>query len=266
MTMKTDDVMFYYANTTIKFHDMFTHRVPSATNDTVHHSSTGRCSFVFPLAGQGYFTFENVRYKLMKGMVLHMHSTADIYMKPIGREGCHYAVMYYDVDEAIISDEPFVMAIDDYHTCQRTVERMAQAFTTPGNLSRVQTKAYFMQFISEMLMAHQRSKRIDREDAMSEALTFMRNYYQSGLTVTEVAERFDIERRRFAHLFERYTGINPSNYLIELRIQHAKELMRATDETIASIAEKVGYDDPFYFSRIFKKYTGKAPTVYRQCL
>ncbi len=266
MIMKTEEVMSYYAHTKIEFNDMFTHRVPATINGMVHHSSTGCCSFVFPLSGQGYFTFDNVRYKLMPGMVLHINNTADIDMKPIGSEGCHYAVIYYDVEETVIAHDPFVISIDDYTTCQRAVEQMMKAFTTPGNISRVQTKAYFMQFISEMLVAHQRSKHVDREDAMSEALAFMRQYYQSGLTVTEVAERFNIERRRFAHLFERYTGINPSNYLIELRIQHAKELMRATDETIASIAEKVGYDDPFYFSRIFKKYTGKAPTAYRQCL
>lgn len=266
MTMKTEEVMSYYAENTVQFFDMFTHNVTVEAKSLVHHNALGKCSFVFPLSGQGYFIFDNVRYKLTPGTVLHVDGSAPIEMKPLGSEPCHYAVIYYETEGTCISHDPFAIAIDDYDKCQKIVRKMAHTYATPGNISRVQTKAHFMQFISELLVAHQRSKKIDREDKMSEALAFMREYYHSGLTVTEVAERFNIERRRFAHLFERYTGINPSNYLIELRIQHAKELMRATDDTIAKIAEKVGYDDPFYFSRIFKKYTGKAPTVYRQCL
>ncbi len=64
----------------------------------------------------------------------------------------------------------------------------------------------------------------------------------------------------FRKLFKQETGVTPLEYLTTLRIEHAKGLLSSTSLTVRQIAAMVGYDDPYYFSRIFKKATGKSPS------
>ena len=66
-----------------------------------------------------------------------------------------------------------------------------------------------------------------------------------------------------AHLFKSQTGVSPIKYLITRRMEEAQHLLRETDLPIRAIAEKVGYDDPAYFSQIFKRTVGSSPLSYR---
>ena len=68
----------------------------------------------------------------------------------------------------------------------------------------------------------------------------------------------------FSLVFSQETGQTFKEYLTELRIQKAKELLRSTPERATDIAYQVGYNDPHYFSAAFKKKTGLSPTEYRQ--
>ena len=58
-------------------------------------------------------------------------------------------------------------------------------------------------------------------------------------------------------------GESPYKFLLNIRMTEAKYLLTETSIQIADIAKNVGYDDPYYFSRIFKKYTGQSPSAYR---
>ena len=57
--------------------------------------------------------------------------------------------------------------------------------------------------------------------------------------------------------------ITPMQYILSLRISAAKRYLDSTNKSIAEIASAVGYDNPLYFSRIFKKHTGYSPSEYK---
>ena len=63
-------------------------------------------------------------------------------------------------------------------------------------------------------------------------------------------------------LFKQETDETVINYLTEVRMDQAKSLLRRKDLRISSVGEEVGYTDPKYFSRIFKKFTGQTPSEY----
>jgi AraC-like DNA-binding protein len=67
----------------------------------------------------------------------------------------------------------------------------------------------------------------------------------------------------FSSLFKCATGYAPIQFFIRLRMQRACELLRETTLSIKEVADSLGYDDPFYFSRIFKSVNGVAPSYYR---
>jgi AraC-like DNA-binding protein len=68
----------------------------------------------------------------------------------------------------------------------------------------------------------------------------------------------------FFRCFNKATGASPMDWLRRERINQAKRLLSETDELIRVIAEQVGYRDPFYFSRDFRKLVGVSPRLYRK--
>ena len=72
-----------------------------------------------------------------------------------------------------------------------------------------------------------------------------------------------VNRSYLASSFKKATGYSPKEYLLSLRMERAKSLLEISDMTINGISNAIGYSDQLAFSRMFKKYTGISPTVYR---
>jgi len=68
----------------------------------------------------------------------------------------------------------------------------------------------------------------------------------------------------FSRLFKRILGISPQAHAIRVRIDRARQLLIESSLTISQIADALGYDDVFFFSRQFKARTGQTPGQYRQ--
>jgi len=92
----------------------------------------------------------------------------------------------------------------------------------------------------------------------------MATHLRLAKTVGELARRFGFSRSRFAALFRRQTGHPPSQYLESLRLAQARQLMDYTNQTLAQIADHVGFSCPFYLSHRFKKQFGLSPRGYRK--
>lgn len=87
--------------------------------------------------------------------------------------------------------------------------------------------------------------------------------FAKNKSIEEYAQMCNISASRFAHMFCTRFGTSPHRYLINIRIAQAKALLTDTDKAIFEISKSIGYDDPFYFSRVFKKETGLSPIQYR---
>jgi two-component system response regulator YesN len=86
------------------------------------------------------------------------------------------------------------------------------------------------------------------------------NYAQKGLTLHEVAHKNHVSPNYLSYLFKKITGLNLWEYVIRLRMEESKKLIMNTDLRRYEIAEKVGYESPEHFSKIFKKYYGVSPS------
>lgn len=84
------------------------------------------------------------------------------------------------------------------------------------------------------------------------------------LSVTFLAERANLHTDYFSRLFQQYTGERPVKYIQEKRIERAQYLMVTTQMTYSEIATQTGFENVFYFSKIFKKITGMSPGNYKK--
>ncbi len=94
-------------------------------------------------------------------------------------------------------------------------------------------------------------------------------YLEAHFTDTDIsngklAEKCGISEIYFRQLFGRRFGISPKQYIIDMRIRKAKQLLLSSAVSAAQIAEQCGFTNPYHFSRTFKSVTGLTPTAYRR--
>ncbi len=109
---------------------------------------------------------------------------------------------------------------------------------------------------------------IEKEKKKDYIVDFIKEYidahYNEDLYLEIFAEKLNLTKEYISLYFKSKTGVNLINYLNEYRVRKAKEFLRETELSINEVAQKVGYNTPNNFSRIFKQYTGKSPKEYRQ--
>jgi AraC-like DNA-binding protein/signal transduction histidine kinase len=96
------------------------------------------------------------------------------------------------------------------------------------------------------------------------ALVYLHRHYHHQITRRQVAKAVGMSEDYLSRLFNRELGLSPWDYLNRLRIQHAKERLRESDDSIQVVARRVGFHDRAYFSRTFRKLTGLSPQAFRE--
>lgn len=94
--------------------------------------------------------------------------------------------------------------------------------------------------------------------------SILENCYNSDLNIAKISEKYEISEVHFRRLFKKMYGLSPIKFVQNIRINKAKQLLLDENVSISNIALECGYDDAFYFSRIFKKVTGVTPSEYRK--
>lgn len=120
-----------------------------------------------------------------------------------------------------------------------------------------------------LLLIHRNQKelagnRTSGNDLILSVMEYMHAHYRERITVEVLAGQCNLSPYRFIHNFKQFTGKSPIDYLIQIRINKAKELLIDSHLPVSEIAEITGYENPLYFSRLFHKNTGVPPTAYRR--
>jgi len=95
-------------------------------------------------------------------------------------------------------------------------------------------------------------------------LDYLRLNLDRRLSLDDMADHAQLSKSHFLRLFKEQIGYSPVDYFIHLKVQHACMLLSVTNQTVREISLAVGYEDPYYFSRIFKKVVGVSPNQYRE--
>ena len=139
-------------------------------------------------------------------------------------------------------------------------------FSLEHQLSRV---AYLHLFFANLI----RDKESDEVKGLRQTKklrglsNFVREYidehYGEDLSIQFLAEKMGVHRAHLFNSFKMDTGYSPKEYLLYVRMQNAKSMLRRTKRSVAEVAFQVGYHDPLSFSKIFRKKIGMSPLQYR---
>lgn len=100
--------------------------------------------------------------------------------------------------------------------------------------------------------------------ALDTAIRFMHEHLGERITLEDIASQATFSQYHFSRLFKSYKGVSPYEYLIVIRIQHAKELLYTTDESVEDISALCGFESSSYFIRQFKKREHLTPYQFRK--
>lgn len=101
------------------------------------------------------------------------------------------------------------------------------------------------------------------EGSIEKSIEFMHKNLRARLTLQRLASVTGLSPNHYGAVFKKCHDHTPIDYFNRLKIQKACELLKTTDRRISEIAESLGFDDPYYFSRLFKKVMSLSPRQYR---
>jgi AraC-like DNA-binding protein len=99
---------------------------------------------------------------------------------------------------------------------------------------------------------------------VKKALEWIEVNYSSNISIAEMADFIGINRKYFSKIFKESVGTSPQNFLINFRLNKACELLKKDNLSIGEVSRSVGYEDQLLFSRVFKKFKGESPNLFRK--
>jgi len=138
----------------------------------------------------------------------------------------------------------------------------AQELQSKENLNEL--RKWVVAKVEQLIRLIQESRSQRQENIMKKVINYIHQHYNRDLTLEEVAEAVHFSPCYLSRIFKQMQKVNFIDYLTRVRLEKAKMLLKSSNYSISSISRKVGYQDPKYFSTLFKKHVGCTPSEYRQ--
>ncbi len=234
-------------------------------------------AFLYVTRGSGQFVLDGNEHHINRFSLLH--GGKGLSLEILADELLEYYMILYkavlalparqEIAELMEQHNPFQMQyvfkphypLSIYHH----VTSINKEWERTDILEKLQVKAIFYQMVYEILEQMERQNIIAvKPDLVAQAIRYIHERYQDPITLETMLEHLGCSSRQLLRAFKKQIRTSPIDYLIQLRMSKAKQLLCSTDFTLREIAESVGYSDSYYFSRIFKKYEGVSPTNFRE--
>jgi AraC family transcriptional regulator len=101
---------------------------------------------------------------------------------------------------------------------------------------------------------------------LKQAVNYINEHLDQNLTLAEIAAAVRMSPNYFASLFKQSTGLTPHQYVMQCRIEKAKQLLRHQELALVEICQEVGFASQSHFTRVFRQYTNTTPKAYRNAL
>ncbi len=151
----------------------------------------------------------------------------------------------------------------DVETC---FENMIYHHSVCTDQGQIAAEGDLMRLLSLLSEEDGAQQAVLHSSAVEGMLAYIHANWQRTVAVADVAKKVCLSESRTAHLFRAAIGKGIHQYVMELRIATAKELLQSTDMSICEIGEMVGFQDALYFSRAFKAATQLSPRAFREAV
>ncbi|SHO47097.1 helix-turn-helix domain-containing protein [Anaerocolumna xylanovorans] len=269
--MNKDKLIRSFTDGCLGVDDFFIISVLPYTKVYDNRTKPGACGLVIPIKGKARFTLCGEGYELEPGVILHAGPSMELDKKVLGEDIWEFALLHYyvrgpkevqDYLEKLHGKLYFSPA--SYNDLLTLVKQLHHVRRSPGPLNELRSKALLYSIIEQMLSHGMDKKKNTDEDTILSMVEYIDSHYDRNPTVMELSELAGMDIKRFSYLFGKIMGECPKKYITMVKINRAKELLIHDTISVTEISTLVGIEDALYFSRLFKKYTNMAPSVFRE--
>lgn len=226
-----------------------------------------RSHYLFVLVNKGTAVMlPNQKISFGEHDLLVMHPGEKIHYKALTDWSIYWLGLYGNavseyMDLLDITPQNPIMHIPLYNELNAVMKNICDLSKNTTISSKLSIIGLIYEFFSILIKC---SSHNDKTELVNAALKIIDYNYCTNISIEKIAEYLSVDPAYFSRKFADKMHLSPKQYIISKRIERAKELLCSTDANIFEISNSVGYDDQFYFCRIFKKYTNLSPSEYRQ--
>ena len=221
--------------------------------------------FVYVISGKTEYTFtDNTHLSVQANDVLYL-AKGSKYIMNITEEP--YEVIYVDFDfDTALTNTSGVFHIKNFTDMKNIFYRMNRKWINKNHAYRLEClshlyRIYALTVQNEHTPYSPQSVQIILKNSIKEIAD---NFSNPELSVSELARLSGVSEGHFRRIFKNVFSVSPMQYILSVRIEHAKELLTHETVTISQIAEMSGFTSSYYFCKKFKSKTGVSPTNYRK--
>jgi iron complex transport system substrate-binding protein len=255
-------------------------RIKLPIGEHLHTSELSSSALIYTIQGRARLLLDGDEHHVENGYVCHAGKGTVLTITDITDHFEYYMIQYkaslplpcsQDLLQLLARTEPFEIqygfVVNHAASLLLSLSRMDHEWGQPEAMAKLQVKSLFYQFICELLgqLQHQQLEQAS-PDMVLQAARYMDEHYAEPITADTLATLLNCSPRTMQRMFNKRLALGPIDYLMQIRIDKAKELLCRTNAGLKDIAEAVGYVDSYYFSRLFKRYTGVSPSTYRESM
>ncbi len=236
-----------------------------------HRSGLDSHLLLYTFSGTGLLRYQQREYTLLPGHIFWIDCMEEHDYRNRGEGIWSFLYLHFNGAMAPYYYEPYeehdcpVVLTDCDSTIVQTLSAILSLARMPVSHYDILMQRHLMNLLTDMIIAQDSS--LDRESIpayVRQCVDYIQQNLTSSISLDDLAKQFNISKYHMAKQFKRYMGAPPHEYLINLRIAKAKELLKYTDKTVADIAELVGFHHVNHFINLFQNREKMTPLAYRK--
>ncbi|MBY6951356.1 helix-turn-helix transcriptional regulator [Clostridium botulinum] len=266
MEINLIDLVEHFAHTAFQVEGVYNYSIEPGSAGIMKTSPFP--GFIFPLAGEANFIFDDTSYTAGLGNVIHGGANMMLSKSVVGKKKWNYILVLYSIRKPepegfSLEDSHFELIVGQSPRLVDLLQRLWRVSNQPGAIATFQTETIFRCILDEIFICARNQSSGDDHILYKQVSDYIHEYYMDTLTIRSLAELHGVNENRLFYVFSKYAGMGAGDYLMIHRLNRAKELLVTGNAPVVAVAKSVGYHDPYHFSKRFKKQFGISPSKFR---
>jgi AraC-like DNA-binding protein len=222
--------------------------------------------------GEGVFSAAGKTREVISGSLFFLLPGLEHMYKPVEKIGWHeywvgFKGSYFDklTSEGFFSKERIFFNISQYDYLISVFNRIFEEVRFQKPLYQMKACSYVLVLLSEIFSRSRRQEQPDFYQQIVEKVKhLMETNIYGAINLPNIASQIGISTSRLNEVFKQFTSMTPYQYYIHIKIHKAEELLSEETISVKEAAWRLGFNDQFYFSRLFKHKTGIAPSDWKK--
>ena len=228
---------------------------------------------VYLINGMGYYRAGNTLHSVPGGNIVIYHPLEEQDYYYLGNEQTELYWIHFtgsaasQLLQSLGLADSRIYQVGMQTDCIQLFEKMIHEIHIKNPQFHLFCISYLIQLLSTFSresLLHEKGRRVLKNSDIEYSIKKMQLEYQQDHPISYYAQSCNLSIYQFIRKFKNATQLSPSKYIEKIRVDKSRELLSDTDLTVNEISDVIGFNDPFYFSKVFKKNTGLNPLAFRK--